>query len=135
MFILYLSFMTIGESFQLRNSIVSLPRQTRVQVAKTIDEEPPPSFKPRRVAIHYSDEGGHVLRGSWLALEVLLGIEKGIESMTLVPVYDSDEVFKVFVDDVEIFDAKSSGQFPNPNYVREYILDKLQHEALSTPLE
>lgn len=78
------------------------------------------------VEIHYCTRCRFVLRATWLAQELLMTFGETIGQLVLVPT--SDGKFSVYCNDLEVFDRKKAGRFPESKELKQLIRDQIDPE-------
>jgi selenoprotein W-related protein len=76
------------------------------------------------VAITYCRLCGWLLRGSWMAQELLTTFAEELGSVTLVP-DDTGGVFEVRLDDKLIWSRKEHGRFPDIKELKQLVRDEV----------
>lgn len=78
------------------------------------------STKPA-ITLHYCVQCNWMLRASWMAQELLHSFSTDIASVTLVP--GTGGIFVVAVDDVQIWERKQDGGFPDAAELKRRVRD------------
>lgn len=84
--------------------------------------EPAPAPRPR-IAIHYCTQCQWLLRAAWMAQELLSTFGAELGEVALVP--GTGGTFRITYDDVEIWERKQDGGFPEAKVLKGRVRDRL----------
>jgi selenoprotein W-related protein len=76
-----------------------------------------------RVAIEYCTQCRWLLRAGWMAQELLSTFGAGLSEVALIP--GSGGVFRITVDDEQIWERKADGGFPDIAVLKQRVRDRV----------
>ena len=76
-----------------------------------------------RITITYCTQCRWLLRAAWLAQELLSTFGQDLGEVALVP--GEGGVFRIAVDDVQIWDRKEQGGFPEAAVLKQLVRDRI----------
>ncbi|NKY49127.1 SelT/SelW/SelH family protein [Nocardia vermiculata] len=76
-----------------------------------------------RIAIEYCTQCRWLLRAGWLAQELLSTFGTDLDEVALVP--GTGGVFRITVDDTQIWERKADGGFPEAAQLKQRVRDRI----------
>ena len=78
------------------------------------------------VSIEYCTGCQWLLRAGWLAQELLMTFSDDLAEVKLVPGYGG--IFRILIDDTQVWDRKADGGFPQPKQIKQRVRDFINPE-------
>lgn len=76
------------------------------------------------ITIEYCPRCGWMLRAAWMVQEMLTTFQQELRSVTLVP-SETGGAYKIWVDDVLIFDRQQNAGFPEIKILKQRVRDHI----------